>query len=72
MTDTYICGIRVRVDYDPRAAATAIVPLRPLTQSLRTMIRNWLTHTGNVLVDDEFTVSGRLTPQTQPRGRIKG
>ena len=70
MTDTYICGIRVEVRYDPQAAVTAIVPLRPLTVPLKRMIRDWLTHTGNVLVDDEFTVSGRLTPQTQPSRRI--
>jgi len=47
------------------------VPLRPLTVPLKNMIRNWLTHTGNVLVDDEFTVSGRLTAQTQPARRIR-
>ena len=70
MTDTYICGIRVRVGYDSAADSTAIVPLRPLTVPLKNMIRDWLTHTGNVLVDDEFTVSGRLTPQTQPSRRI--
>lgn len=71
MTDSYICGIRVRVGYDALADSTVIVPLRPLTGPLKLMIRNWLTHTGNVLVDDEFTVSGRLTAQTQPARRIR-
>lgn len=63
---TYICGMPVRVEYDSGQDQTQIHLLRPVTGFLRDLVKGWLVHQGNVVVDasDSICVQGTLTDST--------